>query len=273
MSDVFSSVISNLAYEFLGVFLPGIIASIFLLLFWIALGPATPYWTFGVFPQFSMESLDNGLNSLSPVSGVSIVIPLLAIWYFAGHLLLWVGRNATSREKGHERWMQRIWRCITFRIPQPSETFDPELKDIFDNVKQEFLSGGIDLDWRQFYPVAKSYLSQNLRRSLVFVYQNKYTLHRSIVAASILFFWLSLIALALSLLLPHWLEMPVAGKLPLTLLALGFLALIWAFSSSFAYHWKMFGNTIITELYGLLRGPTVQPLMQKTSSEAQSHAH
>lgn len=94
MSDLFGSITSNLAYEFLGVFLPGMIASIFLLLFWIALGPATPYWTFGVLPQFSMTTLDRGLNSLSPISGASIVIPLLAIWYFAGHLLLWLGRMA-----------------------------------------------------------------------------------------------------------------------------------------------------------------------------------
>lgn len=259
MSNVFSSVISNLAYEFLGVFLPGIIVSIFLLLFWIALGTATPVWTFGVFPEFSVIKLDAGLNSLSPVSGVSIVIPLLAIWYFAGHLLLWVGRHATSGQTGDESWAKRIWRCITFRIPQPNESFDERFKDLFDNVKKDFSPEGIDLEWPQFFPVAKSYLSQHLRRSLVFVYQNKYTLHRSIVAASVLFFWLSLTALALSLLLPHLLDMPVPEAPPLILLIGGFLALIWAFSSSFAYHWQMFGNTIITEVYGLLRGPSVQP--------------
>ncbi|MDZ7685371.1 MAG: hypothetical protein U5O39_10560 [Gammaproteobacteria bacterium] len=272
MSDLFGSITSNLAYEFLGVFLPGMIVSVFLLLFWIALGPATPHWTFGVLPEFSMASLDAGLNSLSPISGASIVIPLFAIRYFAGHLLLWLGRNATSREQEHERWAQQIWRCITFRIPQPTETFDPELKDLFDSVKSEFAAGEIELGWRQFYPVAKSYLAQHLRRSLVVVYQNKYTLHRSIVAASILLFWLSLIAFALSIFLPFWFEIPVAEKLPMALLLAGFLALIWAFSSSYAYHWRMFGNTIVTELYGLLRGPTVHSLNQTRSSEVEPNA-
>jgi hypothetical protein len=41
----------------------------------------------------------------------------------------------------------------------------------------------------------------------------------------------------------------------LGVLILGGAILVWSFSASYIYHWKMFGNTIITEVYSSLHGP------------------
>jgi hypothetical protein len=46
---------------------------------------------------------------------------------------------------------------------------------------------------------------------------------------------------------PNWLLLG-------TLLALAGV-FVWGFSESYLYHWKMFGNSIVTESYCLLYGP------------------
>ena len=45
--------LTNLSYELFGVVLPGIVASIFILLYWITLGPVAPFWTCGIIPAFT----------------------------------------------------------------------------------------------------------------------------------------------------------------------------------------------------------------------------
>jgi hypothetical protein len=48
--DEFLAKLTNLRYEFLGVIVPGIIAALFLGMWWAALGPIAPLWSFKFVP-------------------------------------------------------------------------------------------------------------------------------------------------------------------------------------------------------------------------------
>src|SRR4051812_15155484 len=88
----------NLNYELFGVFLPGFIAWVFLVLNWVALGPMVPALTNGALPQLTSTDLLNAVGRLSLVTGVGIGIPVLIASYFLGHILLWFSRRG-SQEK------------------------------------------------------------------------------------------------------------------------------------------------------------------------------
>jgi len=142
---------------------------------------------------------------------------------------------------------------LLFRIPKPESNFSAKLQRLYDKVQVRFSIEGTPLEWREFYPLAKTFLLQNLTLSLVPTYQNKYTLHRSITTASTLLFWLCTLSLACA-----WksnMTVPPLTYGMLAVFALGALFLVWGFSSSYIYHWEMFGNTIITESYSYIFGP------------------
>lgn len=246
--------LTNLSYEFFGVILPGTVASVFIVLCWIALGPLAPFWTDDIVPKFTITTLQRLFDSLSLASGIGVAIPLLAIWYFLGHILLWIARSGDSDAEASNASVRRVLLSLVLQIPKPASSFDPKLQPLYDVVRKEFASDGAELEWRQFYPVVKSYLAQRLPYSLVATYQNKYTFHRSVTTASAVLFWFSLLALVGAFVTlrmngpqPNW-------ALFLSLLG-GAILLVWGFSGSYMYHWEMFGNSIITEAYSLLRGP------------------
>jgi hypothetical protein len=119
-------------------------------------------------------------------------------------------------------------------------------------VQRKF-SAGSPLSWTQFYPVAKNYLARNSTSSLVSLYQNKYTLHRSIAVAAALTFWLSVLAMLIGVATLHYVGLAPRFA-PLGVLAISCVALTWGFSASYAFNWTLFGNSIITETYSQLLG-------------------
>jgi len=253
MTDLLSK-LTNLSYELFGVFLPGIIASVFGVFFWIALGSAAPEWTYNILPIFNLTALNTLLNSMKLANGISAFIPLVIFWYFLGHIILWVGRSGNPSLDAKKKSIKRIWLSLIFCIPKPNENFNPKLQSLFDVIKKDFSTNEIDLDWRQFFPVAKIYLAQRSTTSLVSNYQNKYTLHRSITTICAVLFWLTLLALLGSFIAIKLGTQTANCELLFTLLLLSVI-FVWGFSSSYMYHWEMFGNTIVTETYSLLHSP------------------
>lgn len=220
-----------------------------LIVWWIALGEN---YTFSVVEFVAMLEGSNSL--VGRIGGVGIAAVLVTLWYFLGHILLWLSRSGNPNESVARTGYKRAWYTLTFRIPKLSESFDPKLERLFNLVRKKFSSGEDNLEWREFYPIAKVYLSQNVPTSLVATYQNKYTLHRSIAMIGAILFWISLLALLVA-----YYYGASGGWSPKfswlwSLSGFGCL-LVWNFSSSYLYYWQMFGNTIITETYSQVYGP------------------
>jgi hypothetical protein len=244
----------NQTYELVGVILPGMVASIFLLLLWAALGPIAPFFTHGAIPAFTRATFRASVDSMISLSEMGAVVVWLLIWYFLGHFLLWISRGGIADDGASKSWVRRVYLSLTFRIPKLSTNYNPKLASLYEGVRKKFASEGVVLEWRQFYPVVHSYLSQRLTTSLVDTYQHKYTLHRSITSACAALFWLSLLAIVAAFV--AWtMDGPQPNWLLLMLLFVSAGILVWLFSASYMLHWEMFGNSIVTEAYSLLYGP------------------
>ncbi|EXI78198.1 MAG: hypothetical protein AW10_03282 [Candidatus Accumulibacter appositus] len=246
--------LTNLGYEFFGVVLPGIVTVLFLVCGWGALGPLPSFCSFGVFPDLSAQNAARFFERLSVQSEVSVAVSGFAIVYFVGHIVLWISRASRPDDGGKTSAPRRIWTSLVFKIPRPKDSYDSNLEELFQAVNAKFSINGTTMTWRQFYPVVKSFLSKNLTYSLVATYQNKYTLHRSITAAAALLFWLTVVGAMVGIVTGHFAGVAPRWGLLITLACLA-LVLVWGFSDSYAYHWKMFGNTIITEAYSVIYGP------------------
>jgi len=245
--------LTNLGYELFGVLIPGLIALLFILIWWNALGALAPLWTSDVVPELTVATARSIVDSFNVASGIGVAIPAFAICYFAGHILLWISRSGGASKSACSVGWKRISLSLVFRIPKPEASFSTKLQRLYDKVQAKFAPDGIPLEWREFYPVVKSFLSQHVINSLVPTYQNKYTLHRSITTASALLFWLCIVSL-----IGAWrsnASVPPLNYGMLVGLALGAIFLVWGFSSSYIYHWEMFGNTVITESYCRIFGP------------------
>lgn len=248
--DQLLSKLTNLGYEVLGIFVPGLVLILFLFFGWWCLGPLAEIWTFNFLPQARIREASGLLSLLNSDIRAGLLIVLIVAAYFLGHLLHWIGRSP-KKPVPKPKWYRRVWLCLTFRIPKPEHSYEPSLQPLLDDAKP-FFGLSPAAEWRQFYPVAKSYLAANLQTSLVSTYQNKYTLHRSITAASVVWFWLSLVAsIAAAFKVcaanSHPIWFPLLSSMPISLL------LIWGFSDSYRFHWKLWGDTIITEAYVLKR--------------------
>lgn len=234
--------ITNLSYEIFGVFVPGAILLLFATLWWFALGDAPA--RFEHMPVASVKLIQS-----IPDSFLLLAVSL-AVVYFSGHLLVWISRKPWGPEK---RMLMRVLRCLHFRIPRSAESFDEQLKPMMHACAARL---GLPIDentWRRFYPLAKIILAQKLSNSLVSIYQNKYTLHRSITAAATILFWLS----AGSMVSGAFLCFPdIVFWDGMVVLLMSSLVVIWGFSASADYYWKMFGNVVVTEMYAVLSGET-----------------
>lgn len=246
--DQLISKFTNLGYEVLGIFVPGFVLVLFLLFGWWCLGPLAATWTFGFLPQAQINAFSSLLELLNEEIRIGLLIGLLVAAYFLGHSLHWAARSP-KQPVPKPASIKRVWLCLCFSIPKPEHSFEPKLAPLFEECKS-FLGLGAAAEWRQYYPLAKCYLVANLQTSLVSTYQNKYTLHRSLTAAAVVWFWLSFAA-ALGAVAqmyrggpePSW--FPLLASLPLALL------LVWGFSDSYRYNWKLWGDTLITEIYML----------------------
>lgn len=253
MTELLAKLI-NFGYELFGVILPGIIVILFFLLWWTALGPLASVWTGGAIPEFNAETAGSIIDSLNVATGIGVAVPLFAGCYFAGHLLLWIARSGKENQKAADTWYKRLGYSLVFSIPKPAAPFNPKLQKLFEIVQKRFSADQAPLEWREFYPVAKSFLAQRVANSLVATYQNKYTLHRSITTAGALLFWVSLITIVVARFTGGEQE-HLPSYLLLSVLLIGGLVLVWGFSASYIYHWEMFGNSIVTETYCKLYEP------------------
>jgi len=248
------SKLSNLSYEILGILLPGLVALILLCLWLVGVGDLMPYATQDFIHRVSISNASKTLESLGIRTGVGLIGPTLIATYFLGHLLHWISRKTVpvGDDSIKNDW-KRTWYALRFKTMKPSYSYEASLSRLYDRLQLKFSTAGA-LEWAEFYPVAKSYLQRNLSTSLYPMYQNKYTLHRSVTAAAALVFWLCAATMVVGAV-----TIVAAGTgprfVPLGLLAYGSLILVWGFSDSFTYNWKLFGNTVITETYSLLNGP------------------
>ena len=257
--DTLLSKLTNLAYELFGVILPGMLAAVLLGLLWSALGPTVELWSFSYVPTLSTGTL-NAISTWPDSSQVAIASCLVVALYFLGHALNWVSRGRPSTSGvPPERW-KRILLVLRFQFPKPQSSFDNSLSRLFAASAAKLSPDSTPLTWREFYPVAKAMINQNLKYSLVATYQNKYTLHRTITAASAALFWLSLLSLIAGVITriivgahasPNWLLLLV-----LLVASLGAMS---GFSSSYLYTWTLFGDSIVTESYLVLFGPKPPP--------------
>lgn len=248
--EALSAKLTNLSYEIFGILAPGLIGSLFLLSFWWSLGTIPSSVTRGGIPDLHYWEIRSFSYNLFDLLSV------LAVSYFIGHLLFWLAsRRHCDEVSGHWR---RILACLTLRIPKPSEKYSPHLHPMVDAILAHLGMPQDKKSWDQLYPVAKVMLSEQLSRSLVSTYQNKYTLHRSTAAAAALLFWV--VAVATIVLVLRYLLAFTVGVVPvgeprwtgLLFNAVASIAIVWVFSDSFAYNWKMFGNTVVTETFALV---------------------
>ncbi|MCR8956335.1 hypothetical protein M0765_000895 [Variovorax sp. S2] len=249
--------LTNLGYEFFGIILPGIVAFVFLVMWWVALGQLAPYLSSNFFPHLTSNNASLIIESISVRTGIGIALPTLIITYFLGHILQWTARSGKASEKNLKDAFQRTIRSLFFKIPKHEDSFEPSLKPFFEAVQGKFSQNGTPLTWVQFYPIAKCYLARNFNQSLVSNYQNKYTLHRSITLASACLFWLSLFGIMAGAVTIHYIQIQPRWWL-LSFLAGFSLVSVWGFSDSYAYNWRLFGNSIVTETYSLIFGPNDQ---------------
>lgn len=256
--------LTNLSYDFFGIFLPGLIFSMFIFLWLGALGPVLT--TIGI-PELSVSLLLGWAKELKDQEEAKIILValLLLFWYFLGHLLHWVARSGPKLPGRIGGWV-RLHRSLVFRIPKPQDSYDSKLEPLLAAIKEKFSGGTTDLQWGQLFPVLKVYLAQRMAHSLVPTYQIKYTLHRSLTAASVVLFWLSSAGILGAFVIgryfpvsPHWLFL-------FALLSCS-VASTLGFSGSYLYNWQLFGNTIITESYSEIYAPRDPKTAKSESSD------
>jgi hypothetical protein len=230
------------------VFLPGLIAILFLIAWWAVTGDLASKWTFAAIPALTIASVENIITNLDARLGIGVAIPTLIASYFLGSALVWTSRSGTPAKEANRLYL--MWMAMTLKIPKPEHAYDPNLQPLMDAVSKR-LGEASPLAWRLFYPVVKSYLSRNLAQSLVSTYQNKYTFHRSIVMAAAILFWLC-VATVVGGLVTHRVNGAVPHWAWLSALMAASLIMVLGFSGSYRMHWQMFDNTIITEAYSLI---------------------
>lgn len=253
----FVAKLTSLSYEFFGILLPGFIAILFFAATWAGLADLATYWTMGGLPKLTVANAGGIMNVMTLGTGIGVAVPLAILSYFFGHMLMWIARRGKSLECSNAALLGR---SLLFGVPKPIDSFDKKLNGLFSRVSSCFSEHGTSLEWREFYPLGKCFLSRNNPKSLVATYQTKYTLHRSLTTAAAAWFWLNCVALLLGLYGScvtgsefhwGWLIIFIASS----------LFLVWGFADSYAFNWKMFGDSIVTESYTLLFEPPVASKM------------
>jgi hypothetical protein len=261
--DTLLSKLTNLAYELFGVILPGVFALVSLGLLWAALGPVIEFWSVSLIPVLN-DSLLGKIDALTGSAQVAAASCLVAALYLLGHALNWISRGVPEQPGSSDSSLRRTLLLLRLRFPKPQASFDASLTRLFDAAAVKLSPDGVPLSWREFYPVAKALISQNLKYSLVTTYQNKYTLHRTLAAVSVALFWASLLGLIGGFVTrslvgdhmePNWLLLSV-----LLVASLGSVA---GFYSSYLYTWRLFGDSIVTEAYFLLYGPKLPSVQEE----------
>jgi hypothetical protein len=256
--DALLGKLTNLAYEVFGVIIPGLVFGVFLLMWWFALGPLVPYWTWSRVPELTLAELWLTVDAVPGGRTTASAILILMACYFLGHSVNWTSKARPREKSGWATRLERVSTFLTFRVPRPKESYDPQLQRLFEAVSGRWTHDGRLLSWREFYPLAKTVLANTGRHSLIATYQNKYTLHRSIAAAAAFLFWLSVFS-TLGAIVAAWQGIPAQPDWALMLgLWLGSILLVTGFSATYSYAWTLWGDTVITESYALAFGPRMR---------------
>lgn len=243
--DQLLSKVTNLGYEILGIFFPGVVLILFAIFGWWCLGPMAEVWSQGFLPTAGIVQFSGFLSVLNERIQAGMLGFLLVAAYFCGHLLHWLSRRGEREAK--VSGARRVLMSLIFRVPKPATDFHEGLERLFVEAKK-FFELDPDAKWREYYPLAKSYLGMNLQTSLAPTFQTKYTLHRSLTIASAIWFWGSAFGIVLSLITmcaigadaPKWI--PLVGSLFASCI------LIWGFSDTYRYNWLLWGDTLIAEI-------------------------
>ncbi|WP_313495494.1 hypothetical protein [Stenotrophomonas sp.] len=251
MESLFSK-IGNLGYELLGIFLPGFIFIHFMVFWWWSIGPMAGIWSQEFIPQAQVVQISGFIEVLNEGVQVGVLLFLALASYFIGHALHWISRGGPKR--GELNFWSRVGYSVIFRVPKPDRDYHAGLDGVFEEAKIH-LGFGSDSVWREYYPIAKSYLAKNLQTSLSPVYQNKYTLHRSLALASSLWFWISVASILISVPMVVYFGCPAPKWIPLSLSVPAAIVLINGFSGSYYYNWLLWGDSLISEVVMLKRSP------------------
>jgi hypothetical protein len=261
----FLSKLTDLTYEIVGVLMPGLIL-LFLGLFQWGLYRhyADPEATGGRLLGLLQEDL-----LWLEKHPWGILLGALVLSYFAGRAVLFLARDGLPILGGSLVWVaaaiagklkieaDRLKKRVAaaplvrllarvFLVRTPKELLDNHASSL-DRSKTwctERLSPSSDVtllsEWSAFYSVASRLLEREGSKSRLPVHQSKYTLDRSLATVFALGFWS---AVAFSLLFKTWgpfAEVPV------------FLFLVHVFDQEHAYHWRLWGDSIIAETYALV---------------------
>lgn len=248
--DALLGKLTNLGYELFGVVIPGLITTILLVLLWYATGDLVSVWSFGAIPKFDTGALQGWTAKFVGLQAWVLGGGILTVCYFLGHAMTWLAQSRNERLTGKISKTIRFSMIIRFKTPKPQHSYEPGLKPLFDYARTVLGGDAGPLDWRSFYPVAKTMIAQRAGYSLIATYQNKYTLHRALAFASAVIWWgCILVAVGACATLrfcaveahPHWLA--------LLLLFVGSTVSVSGFAGSYMYFWGLFGDAIVTEAY------------------------
>ncbi len=196
--NTFIDKLLSLSYDFIGILLPGLTATVFILFILIGLDLTVPGFILSGEEDFGVDTVTRLFQDEEGSMQYAPLAIALLIWYLAGQFLKGLSRNVHRDDDLARKVVPRTWYFLTFRVLAPETDFHRRLAPLFVAVRNRFETEGVSLNWQQFFPIARSHLSQNLTKSLIETYQNKYTLHRSIAIVGVLSFWMTVIALLIS---------------------------------------------------------------------------
>ncbi len=251
MEQLFNK-LTSLSYELFGIFVPGFILSLFLVWWWWCVGDLSRVISFGYLPVIGMRGVSEGYGLVPDEIKLGLVVYVAVASYFLGHFINWVGRSRGVKESLAEskrvQMISNLGNCLRFSVPKPRDSYYKNLDPLFTVVVERLGLPESAQIWGSFYPVAKCLVAQEVKYSLISTYQNKYTLHRSLTIASVIWFWLTLFVFFFGMIFschfhaePRWVPLAISALLSL-MAALGF-------SESYRFNWLMFGNSVITETF------------------------
>ncbi len=251
----------NLAYEFFGIVMPGLVALVVWTGTMLSFVVAAQYLTWSEASSYYAQIYKQGFVALGA---------LVLISYMVGHLLMWFSREGLSGLRGKvrpsgqgnppdQKIKNQALRFLLLLGVRGEKDFDPALSPLRDACANRLAGDNASVRdalsrWRPFYLLATHSIEQAGVTSLVAVYRNKYTLHRSLATAFAVGVWTALI---LAMTAPLQCERCHCLTLLLLLLpqAVIDLLLVLVFSASYKNYWQLLGDTAVAEAYLLTKSP------------------
>lgn len=253
----FLAKLTNLSYEMFGIFLPG--------LFGIALCTGDLVIALTVSGTYSPQEVLKAYSTIVAEQLYSMLAGLAITSYIMGHLLKWLSKNGlksvlpigggSSEQKSNsqpakklkinKRWV-RFLLLLNERPLPPNESVEivELVKLSWQRLASALQLGDLKLSKRAFYLLAKTYIWDRDRKSLLATYQNKYTFHRSLATLFSVQVWISLIVAA-----SFYIFSSGGLTVPIFLSLAGIsLILVRVFTTSFEYFWTLLGDIVCAEL-------------------------